>query len=61
MHWTKVRVFFYKKKLSSNQSVLLFYFFLCFDRFFETEGIAVLAILVSQYKIAIQEEPQFVG
>jgi len=30
-------------------------------KFFETEGIAVLAMLVSQYKIAIEEEPQFAG
>jgi hypothetical protein len=34
---------------------------LCFDRFFETEGIAALTMLVSQYKIAIKEEPQFAG
>jgi len=28
-------------------------------RFFETEGIAVLTMLVSRYKISIKEEPQF--
>jgi len=28
-------------------------------RFFETEGIAVLTMLVSQYKITVKEEPQF--
>ena len=28
-------------------------------RFFETEGIAILTMLVSQYKIEIKEEPQF--
>ena len=38
-----------------------YFFFLPFNRFFETEGIAVLAMLVSQYKITIQEEPQFAG
>ena len=56
MHWTKVLVFLTR----FNQKNLTIYF-LCFDRFFETEGIAVLAMLVSQYKIAIKEEPQFVG
>jgi len=30
-------------------------------KFFETEGIAALAMLISQYKIAIKEEPQFAG
>ena len=30
-------------------------------RFAETESIAVLAMLVSQYKITIEEEPQFAG
>ena len=40
----------------------LFYLFLLpLDRFFETEGIAVLTMLVSQYKITIKEEPQFAG
>ena len=29
------------------------------SRFFETEGIAVLTILVSQFKITVKEEPQF--
>jgi hypothetical protein len=28
-------------------------------RFFETEGIAVLTMMVSQYKISVKEEPQF--
>jgi hypothetical protein len=28
-------------------------------RFFETEGIAILTILISQYKIEVKEEPQF--
>ena len=31
------------------------------DRFFETEGIAVLTMLVSRYKITVKEEPQFAG
>jgi len=30
-------------------------------KFFETEGIAVLTILVSQYKITVQKDPQFAG
>ena len=30
-------------------------------RFFETEGIAVLTMLVSKYKISIKEEPEFSG
>ncbi|KAH9485051.1 Cytochrome P450 monooxygenase 124 [Psilocybe cubensis] len=30
-------------------------------RFFETEGIAVLTMLVSRYKISIKQEPQFAG
>ena len=33
---------------------------LTFDlRFFETEGIAILTMLISKYKIEIKEEPQF--
>ena len=35
--------------------------FFSFFRFAETEAIAVLAMLVSHYKIAIREEPQFAG
>ncbi|KAG5648537.1 hypothetical protein DXG03_003148 [Asterophora parasitica] len=30
-------------------------------KFFETEGIAILTLLVSRYKIEIKEEPQFAG
>ncbi|KAI0705841.1 cytochrome P450 [Cytidiella melzeri] len=30
-------------------------------RFFETEGIAILTMLVSRYKIEVKEEPQFAG
>jgi hypothetical protein len=30
-------------------------------RFFETEGIAILTMLVSRYKIEVKEEPEFVG
>ena len=57
MHWTKVRVFFHLFLIKESYYLSL----LCSDRFFETEGIAVLAMLVSQYKIAIKEEPQFAG
>jgi hypothetical protein len=31
------------------------------SRFFETEGIATMAMLVSRYKIEIKEEPGFAG
>lgn len=34
-------------------------FFFAFDRFAETEAVAVLSILVSQFKITIKEELQF--
>jgi hypothetical protein len=30
-------------------------------RFFETEGIAVVTMLVSKYKIEVKEEPEFAG
>ncbi|KAJ3514323.1 hypothetical protein NLJ89_g2441 [Agrocybe chaxingu] len=30
-------------------------------KFFETEGIAILTMLVSRYKITVKEEPQFAG
>ena len=30
-------------------------------RFFETEGIAIMTLLVSKYKIEIKEEPEFAG
>ena len=33
---------------------------ICFS-FFETEGIAVMTMLVSRYKIEIKEEPGFAG
>ena len=36
----------------------------CFNssnRFFETEGIAILTMFISRYRITIKEEPQFVG
>jgi hypothetical protein len=31
------------------------------SRFFETEGIAIMTILMSRYKIEIKEEPEFAG
>ena len=31
------------------------------SRFFETEGIAIMTMLVSRYKIEIKEEPEFAG
>ena len=30
-------------------------------RFFETEGIAILTMLVARYRIEIKDEPQFAG
>jgi hypothetical protein len=32
-----------------------------FIRFFETESIAVMTMLVSKYKIEVKEEPKFAG
>ena len=32
-----------------------------FSRFFETESIAAITMMVSRYKIEIKEEPQFAG
>ena len=32
-----------------------------FVRFFETEGLAVMTMMVSKYKIEIKEEPEFAG
>jgi hypothetical protein len=31
------------------------------NRFFETEAVAALTLLVSRYKIDVKEEPQFAG
>ena len=31
------------------------------SRFFETEGIATMTMLVSRYRIEIKEEPEFAG
>ena len=31
------------------------------SRFFETEGIAIMTMLVSRYKIEVKEEPEFAG
>ena len=53
--------------LLSNKSIFLIPFLLFFSSFFffhrfaETEATAVLAMLVSHYKITIKEEPQFVN
>jgi hypothetical protein len=30
-------------------------------RFFETEGIVIMTMLVSRYKIEVKEEPEFAG
>jgi len=42
-----------------HPSFVCMVFNVSFHRFFETEGIAILTMLVSQYKISIKEEPQF--
>ena len=58
MHWTKVcevYLFYFPIK------IFILYSFFFFHRFAETSSTAVLAMLVSQYKITIKEEPQFVG
>lgn len=53
MPWTKVCLKTFPIKIS------FFTISFVFHRFGETEGIAVLAMFVSQYKITIKEEPQF--
>ena len=56
VHWTKVGgSYFFPIKVLIAISFFLFFIF----RFAETEGTAVLAMLVSKYKITIKEEPQF--
>jgi hypothetical protein len=54
----------YREKVCSNQLLSMPCCLLTsslHSRFFETEGIAILTMLVSRYKIEIKEEPQFVG
>jgi hypothetical protein len=50
---------FFSKKYSINKSVLINYLFFFCDRFAETEAVAALSILISQYKLTVKEEPQF--
>ena len=59
MHWSKVCFIF--TNLQPNKDYQLSFFFLLCDRFAETEAVAVLSILVSQFKMTIKEEPQFVA
>ena len=49
----------YSKSLIHFQSKSLIKIYLCLNRFFETEGVAALTMLVSRYKIMVKEEPQF--
>ena len=56
MHWTKVC-----GSYSFPIKALIAISFFSIFRFAETEGTAVLAMLVSKYKITIKEEPQFAG
>jgi hypothetical protein len=44
-----------------ESGVLTNVFFYFYFRFFETEGIAIMTMLVSRYKIEVKEEPEFVG
>ena len=55
MHWAKVCVVFILFPIKA------FILFFIFHRFSETESLAVLSMLVSQYKFTIKEEPQFAG
>ena len=58
MYWSKVYFFLFQisnQKASSDDQLSFF----AFDRFAETEAIAALSILVSQFKVTIKEEPQF--
>ena len=63
MHWSKVILFFsfFKSPIPKKGILINYLFFLALDnnRFAETEAIAVLSILVSQFKVTIKEEPQF--
>jgi hypothetical protein len=49
-----IHTFFFQKKKHTDQ----WSFFFC-DRFAETEAVAALSILISQYKLTVKEEPQF--
>jgi hypothetical protein len=53
MHWSKVYLFF---KLPIKSILLINDLY---DRFAETEAVAVLSLFVSQFKMTIKEEPQF--
>ena len=55
VRWTKVWRFY----CPSQPKFFYTISFVFFHRFSETEAIAVLAMLVSQYKFTIKEEPQF--
>ena len=46
---------------SFPMKAFIYHLFTLFFRFAETEAIAVLAMLVSHYRITIKEEPQFAG
>ena len=54
VYWTKVSKS-YSFPINAILKIVIPFFF----RFAETEIIAALAVLVSQYKITIKEEPQF--
>ena len=60
MHWSKVYTFFLQKSpINKSILIIVFSFLPSCDRFAETEAVAALSILVSQYKITVKEEPQF--
>jgi integral membrane sensor domain MASE1 len=52
-------ILFFSNLLSKRHSLTINFIFFAFDRFAETEAVAVLSILASQFKFAIKEEPQF--
>ena len=54
MHWS---IFFLKSAIKTTPMINYFFFRLLIDS--PTGAIAVLSILVSQFKITIKEEPQF--
>jgi hypothetical protein len=58
MHWSKVYLFFQISNQKKHSADLLSFCCL-YDRFAKTEAVAVLSILVSQFKMIIKEEPQF--
>lgn len=55
MFGTQVSTFLHSSALHHNRLKAN----LC--RFFETEGIAALTMIISRYKVTVKDEPQFAG